>query len=116
MNHFIWKVFHCKIDVKPQRKCGATMANSTCGMKAPSVGLEIPGQSFGGIPESLVVYGVVTICAVILYLVVRRLKCAESCTLGDYAPPYLNLLKGCCNSVSFFTLSLFAVQVKRTSG
>lgn len=70
------------------------MANATCGMKPPSVGLEIPGQSFGGIPESLVVYGAVSICAVILYLIVRRLKCAESCSLGDYAPPFLDLVKG----------------------
>ena len=73
------------------------MATATCGLKAPSVGLEIPGQSFGGIPESLVVYGAVTVCAVALYFVIRRLKCAESCTIGDDAPPYLNLLKGCCN-------------------
>jgi len=70
------------------------MASATCGMKPPSVGLQIPGQSFGGIPESLVVYGAVSICAVILYLIVRRLKCAESCSLGDYAPPFLDLVKG----------------------
>ena len=75
------------------------MADATCGMKSPSVGLEIPGQSFGGIPESLVVYGAITICAVVLYFVVRRLKCAESYTLGDYMPPYLDLLKGCCKTI-----------------
>ena len=82
------------------------MANSTCGMKAPSVGLEIPGQSFGGIPESLVVYGAVTVCAVVLYFVIRRLKCAESCTIGDYAPPYLNILKGCCKIVLLIVFSI----------
>ena len=80
------------------------MADATCGMKSPSVGLEIPGQSFGGIPESLVVYGAVTICAIVLYFVVRRLKCAESCTLRDNAPPYLNLLKGCLNTISLLII------------
>ena len=80
------------------------MADATCGMKSPSVGLEIPGQSFGGIPESLVVYGAVTICAIVLYFVVRRLKCAESCTLRDNAPPYLNLLKGCFNTISLLII------------
>ena len=78
------------------------MANATCGMKPPSVGLEIPGQSFGGIPESLVVYGAVTICAVILYFLVRRLKCANSCTLGDSPPSYWDLLKGSCVIVELF--------------
>ena len=76
------------------------MANATCGMKAPSVGLEIPGESFGGIPESLVVYGAVTICAVILYFLVRRLKCVESCTLGDSPPSYWDLLTGSCYSAN----------------
>ena len=42
------------------RKLSAGMASSTCGVKSPSVGLEILGQSFGGIPDSLVVCRTVT--------------------------------------------------------
>ena len=72
------------------------MENATCGLKPPSVGkgIEIPGESFGGIPESLVVYGAVSTLAVLLYFIIRKSKCARTCRISGASPSYFDLLVG----------------------
>ena len=91
------------------------MENATCGLKPPSVGkgIEIPGESFGGIPESLVVYGAVSTLAVLLYFIIRKSKCARTCRIGGASPSYFDLLAGWFFSKFW---SQYFVQAKKTCG
>ena len=82
------------------RRHTVSMTRTTCGLKASSMGsgIKVAGaESLGGIPESLVVYGAVSTLSVLLYLVVRRTKCSQTCRIGGSSPSFFDLLRGAYN-------------------